>query len=69
MFGIYQGKCGKATWIENVTDLVTARERMTQHAARKPGRYFAVSARTNCIVTEIETFDRAKSLALLNTCG
>ena len=69
MFDIYQGKAGKATWIENAPDMVTAREKMTQHAARKPGRYFIVSAQTHCIVTEVETFDRAKSPALLNTCG
>jgi len=43
-------------WIEAVAGLSNARERMSELAARKPGRYFIFSVGSESILAQVQTF-------------
>jgi hypothetical protein len=45
-------------WVEAVEGLTSARQRMGQIAAEKPGKYFLFSDTDQSILTQLETFPR-----------
>lgn len=56
-FDIFSGQIDKnALWIETVEGLSSARERMEQIAAEKPGQYFIFSPLNHAVLAQIETF-------------
>lgn len=67
-FDIFSGHFdGDAVWIECVTGLAKARERMGQIAAKKPGHYFLFSVANQFILAQVDSSGRPKvgSLATL----
>lgn len=56
MFEIFRAKDREAVWLETVSDLVTAHEKMLEHATMLPGRYVVFSKGIGRVVAELETF-------------
>ena len=66
MFEIFRATDQKAVWVETVPDVVTAHEKMWEHAANLPGRYLVFSNRIGCVVAELETFPTGVYIAYPN---
>jgi hypothetical protein len=55
-FDIFSGSCDKdAVWIESVSGLAKARERMEEIARKASGRYFVFSAQSHAILATTDT--------------
>jgi hypothetical protein len=48
-------------WLETISGLSNARERMEQIAAKRPGQYFIFSIGTHSPVVQIETFAKPQA--------
>jgi hypothetical protein len=57
MFDIFTGTTteGGATWLEAVSSLANARQRMEEIASKSPGEYFVFSQATQSIVARTDT--------------
>jgi hypothetical protein len=62
-FDIFSGGPDKdPIWLETVTGLSNARERMEQIGRRTPGQYFLFSVQSQTVLARIETFKSPEAL-------
>jgi len=63
VFDIFSGTPAEKTlWVESVEGLPSARERLKQISAAKPGKYFLFSAESNTVVIAVDTSAKSHPL-------